>query len=54
MKARLLLVPVVVCPVALVAAGLWLSGLCWPIATQTWSLLAPRPHVAYDEDDVIA
>lgn len=51
---RLALAPLVVCPVAVVGAALWVSGLAWPIATQAWSVLAPRPHAAYDEDDVIA
>lgn len=51
---RLALVPVVVCPVAAVGAGLWLSGLCWPLMTQAWSVIAPRPVTAYDDDDVVA
>lgn len=40
---RLLLVPVVVCPIATGAACLWVSGMVWPIATQVWSVIAPRP-----------
>lgn len=45
---RLLLAPVVICPV--VVAAYW-SGLLWPVMTTAWSIVAPRP---LNEPEIIA
>lgn len=50
---RLLLVPVVVCPIAATAAWRKVGWLAWPIITTTWSLIAPRPDTDDTEFDPI-
>lgn len=51
---RLILAPLVTGPIAAATAVLWITGLAYPIATQVWSVLAPRPAGKYDEADVWA
>lgn len=44
----------VLAPAALtVGAALWFAGLAWPIATQVWSVLAPRSDTADCEADPV-
>lgn len=43
MTRRLLLAPLVVGGIGGVAVTMYLTGYLWPVATQVWSLLAPRP-----------
>lgn len=47
---RLLILPAV----GALSVAVWWSGLVWPIATQAWSVIAPRPATGDTEDDVIA
>lgn len=43
MTRRLLFAPAVVGVIGGVAGALFVSGYLWPVATQIYSLIAPRP-----------
>lgn len=50
---RLALAPLVVGGLA-AGAAIWYAGLAWPLITQAWSVLAPRPEGEGYEPDVVA